>query len=503
MGLRRSRLVVLATVSFITLSFSGSASGEETTTTTSSTTTTTTTTTTSTTTTTIVASSEWRFSGSGSVLLLDRSENQLQVRGFGTIVRGDGGCGRQSSALVSYSISPDDGYGRGQGITSFAYGSWAPCSPLNFPFEAVAFNGLKSGTTYTICLSVSHGTYGSVSACGSWTTLGDSTSSTTSSTSTTVASGSSTSSSTTSTTVASGGYMVLLDTQRRAIDIWTRSQYDTFDPYQLPRGGCGCFTWVATGTAPQIGMIYDGSRGFAWPTTTTSSTSTVPESGATPVPDSGVTTVPESETTTTIAPGSTSIPPEVSSPSTSGASSVSTTTVAPVPPGTGEAEVDGTSVAVETSVDKDAGSVTIVAGDVEASITGGQAPAADSDAPENALVFEAGSEVSVAASGFQPNSEAEVIVYSEPTNLGRVKVDIDGTITAQVTLPSNLKTGNHTLVINGVNAENQPISVKFGLIVYGTESVTPIWIWMLVSALTLTLLLSVWLNIRSRQRALI
>ena len=163
--------------------------------------------------------------------------------------------------------------------------------------------------------------------------------------------------------------------------------------------------------------------------------------------------------------------------------------------------VGGTSVAVETSVDSDAGSATIVAGDVSATITGGQAPAVDGEAPENALAFEAGSEVNVSASGFEPESEAEVIIYSEPTKLGRVKVDVNGTVTAQVTLPSDLKTGNHTLVINGVDAKNQPISVKFGLIVYGTESVTPIWVWLLVSILTLTLLASVWLNICSRQRA--
>jgi len=270
---------------------------------------------------------------------------------------------------------------------------------------------------------------------------------------------------------------------------------------------------------PSPGMIYDwNAQNFFWPTTTTSSTSTVPVSGTTTtissgstssVPVSGTTTtiytvfattVPASGTTTKPSADSTNTPPEVAS-TTSEANSVSTTSVAPISPGTGEAKVGDTSVAVETSVDTNAGSATIVAGDISATITGTQSPAADADAPENALAFEAGSEVNVSASGFQPESEAEVIIYSEPTNLGRVKVDVNGTITAQVTLPNNLKTGNHTLVINGVDAENQPISVKFGLIVYGTESVTPIWVWLLVSALTLTLLASVWLNIRSRQRA--
>jgi len=255
---------------------------------------------------------------------------------------------------------------------------------------------------------------------------------------------------------------------------------------------------------------YDSAQGLYCPgVTTTSSTSTSSTSSTSTIPPSGTTTtissdststVPESGTTRKPSEDSTTTPPEVAS-TTSEANSVSTTSVAPVPPGTGEAVVGGTSVAVETSVDLDAGSATIVAGDIAATITGGEAPAADADTPENALVFEAGSEVNVSASGFQPESEAEVIIYSEPTNLGRVKVDVNGTITARVTLPNNLKTGNHTLVISGVDADNRPISVKFGLIVYGTDSVTPIWVWLLVSALTLTLLASVWLNIRSPQRA--
>lgn len=161
----------------------------------------------------------------------------------------------------------------------------------------------------------------------------------------------------------------------------------------------------------------------------------------------------------------------------------------------------GTSVAVETSIDTETGSATITAGEVSATINGGNTSTDEGDAPENALAFEVGSEVNLSASGFQPESEVDVIIYSEPTNLGQIKVDANGTVTAQVTLPSNLETGNHTLVLNGVDAKNQPISVKFGLIVYGTDSITPIWVWLLVAALTLTLLASIWLNIQSRQRA--
>ena len=486
MGQRRKKLAVLATVSFIILSFSGSADGAETTTTTTSSTTTT-------------VGNVKTITG-GIMVLLDNSEREIQARM--TVFYSSGkdhrwsynsDCSAQGTMSWEYTISPNHGSantphsqstnsGHGFCGSQGSYGSFHQY-------------GLTPGTTYTICATVSHTYGGSASACLAVKTLGGETSSTSATTSTTTAPGSSTPSSTTPSEV--GGYMILIDTQSRAVQVMTKSQYDVaLARNLLGYGGCGCFKWVTSGSSPSLGMTYDGSGGFVWPTTTTTTTttsSTVPASGTTSTLVSGSTTTePDSTTLSSSRSESTSTP---------NSNSISSSTISPAAPGTSEVQVGGTSVAVETSIDTETGSATITAGEVSAIINGGNTSIDEGDTPENALAFEAGSEVNLSASGFEPESEVAVIIYSEPTNLGQIKVDASGTVTAQVTLPDNLKAGNHTLVINGVDTKNEPISIKFGLIVYGTDSITPIWVWLLVAALTLTLLASVWLNIQSRQQA--
>jgi hypothetical protein len=162
--------------------------------------------------------------------------------------------------------------------------------------------------------------------------------------------------------------------------------------------------------------------------------------------------------------------------------------------------VRGEEVQASVEVDNDSGSATISAGDVVASVSGSQTADTSADAPENTLLFEAGDEVSVSASGFLPESEVDAIIYSTPRNLGRLTVDSQGSVTAEITLPSNMKTGNHTLVLNGRDKNNQPISIKFGLIIFERESGIPLWIWVLVALLVVVLGASLVMNVRQRAR---
>jgi len=133
-----------------------------------------------------------------------------------------------------------------------------------------------------------------------------------------------------------------------------------------------------------------------------------------------------------------------------------------------------------------------------ASLSGQQDLGLSVDENQNSLVFEAGADVSVSAVGFQPESEVDVIIYSEPTSLGKVSVDADGNLSAQITLPNNLETGNHTLVLSGMGFNKMPISVKFGIIVYGTSTNTPVWVWVLVAALLFGLAISIRQNMKQR-----
>jgi len=140
----------------------------------------------------------------------------------------------------------------------------------------------------------------------------------------------------------------------------------------------------------------------------------------------------------------------------------------------------------------------VTTGEVTASLSGQQDLGLPVDENQNSLVFEAGDDVSVSAVGFQPESEVDVTIYSEPTSLGKVSVDADGNLSAQITLPNNLETGNHTLVLSGMGLNKIPISVKFGIIVYGTSTNTPVWVWVLVAALLFGLAISTRQNMKQR-----
>ena len=485
----------------------------------SSTSSTTTTTVAQTTTTTTM--STWRYI-SASIVLIDLSTNQIQARGFVEAQSGEGKCSPQGSQLISYTISPDHGYGRGQGITSYYYPSIGICGPGSRQLEAVAFNGLQPQTSYTVCMSIEHGVLGSQSACGNWTTFGSSISTT--STSTTIPTSSSVTSTTTvsSSTTVPGGYMVLITNNLVAIDVWTKSKYDSFNPYYLPRGGCGCYTWVSSSTSPSIGMQFDGKDGFAWPTTTTTTTTTTVAPTTTTV--APTTTV---ASTTTAAPGdiqiqststtqaestgntgpSTTIAPSQQSAAVNGATTTEApagqptpSTMAPVVPGEVIVEIGGEEVQASVEVNQEEGVATVSAGVVVASVSGSQVNESTAEAPENALVFAAGDEVSVSASGFEPDSEVDATIYSTPRNLGKLSVDAQGNVTAEITLPSDMETGNHTLVLSGVDQNNNPIAVKFGLIVYANETNIPGWIYVLVALLVLVLAASIGVNVRQRAR---
>ena len=57
--------------------------------------------------------------------------------------------------------------------------------------------------------------------------------------------------------------------------------------------------------------------------------------------------------------------------------------------------------------------------------------------------------VEVSGSGFEPDTDVEVWVFSEPTLLGTVLVDEDGNFSAELDLPATLPVGDHTVQAEG------------------------------------------------------
>jgi hypothetical protein len=174
--------------------------------------------------------------------------------------------------------------------------------------------------------------------------------------------------------------------------------------------------------------------------------------------------------------------------------------VAPVVPGEAVVEIGGEEVQASVEVNQEEGIAMVSVGEVVASVSGSQVNEGSADAPENALVFAAGDDVSVSASGFEPDSEVDATIYSTPRNLGKLSVDTQGNVTAEITLPSDMETGNHTLVLSGVDQNKNPIVVKFGLIVYANETSIPVWIYGVMALLVLVLAASIGVNVRQRAR---
>lgn len=70
-----------------------------------------------------------------------------------------------------------------------------------------------------------------------------------------------------------------------------------------------------------------------------------------------------------------------------------------------------------------------------------------------------GASVDVGASGFQPNSEVEVIFRSDPITLATATADAAGEVMATVTIPSDAS-GAHRIEVVGVAPDGSPRTVS-------------------------------------------
>lgn len=83
-----------------------------------------------------------------------------------------------------------------------------------------------------------------------------------------------------------------------------------------------------------------------------------------------------------------------------------------------------------------------------------------------------GATVAVDCGGWLPNSEVQVFVLSEPRLLGTADVDAEGNLAADVTLPTDLEPGDHTLRLSGTNSQGEPQTVDIAFTVEGEEAPT-------------------------------
>lgn len=154
--------------------------------------------------------------------------------------------------------------------------------------------------------------------------------------------------------------------------------------------------------------------------------------------------------------------------------STTTTTTIPAPdapaasPGDGVMVIDGKeTIATVTRANN---RVTVGAGGVNVTFNGisqdGTILPLDNDGN---LRVTGGDSVSVEGTGFAPNQDVEVWMFSTPQLLATVKADSNGKVVENIKLSTMLQEGNHRFVVDGKSASGTDALVTLGVIV-GYES---------------------------------
>jgi hypothetical protein len=92
----------------------------------------------------------------------------------------------------------------------------------------------------------------------------------------------------------------------------------------------------------------------------------------------------------------------------------------------------------------------------------GEAPNLNSDGK---LVLAARSSASFSGSGFAPNTNVVIWLFSDPRELGSVLTDSSGSFEGSLPLPSEILAGEHTVQLNGLTPTGETRSVAVGVVV--------------------------------------
>jgi outer membrane protein OmpA-like peptidoglycan-associated protein len=92
--------------------------------------------------------------------------------------------------------------------------------------------------------------------------------------------------------------------------------------------------------------------------------------------------------------------------------------------------------------------------------------------PDGALILEQDRTAFTEGTGFQPNSEVNLYVFSEARFLGTVNTDASGAFRGSVPLPLDIPAGRHTLQSNGLAPDGAVRSLSLGVQVEALQAPT-------------------------------
>jgi hypothetical protein len=133
-------------------------------------------------------------------------------------------------------------------------------------------------------------------------------------------------------------------------------------------------------------------------------------------------------------------------------------------PGASSGSVNGAPVTTTVTVNP-AGGVQVAGGGSTVSVADVGVDGLPLPATGGGLAGAPGSGLSVQASGFLPQSQADVYMYSEQLWLGKATVDAGGNVSMSLTIPSWVTPGGHTLQFVGYQGPYTSIALSTGITV--------------------------------------
>lgn len=251
---------------------------------------------------------------------------------------------------------------------------------------------------------------------------------------------------------------------------------------------------VTTTAAPVLEIV------VSVPATTTTTTSP-PAAAAGTVPSADPVVVSAATTTvpvrSAVASPTTAVPAGVRTPGTSTTSTTTTVpanaggTVAPPVPKvqvvqSGEAGVrigDSVEKAVVERVDNQ---LVVSAGEMKATLGGLGTDGAPVPLDDDGNVrLKPGDNVRIRLAGFRPGSTVEAWLFSTPVLMGTAKVDADGSVVGNFSIPRNAPEGAHRIAIVARTKDGKPATLTVGVMVGEWEKSSGVTVWLIVLPIVL------------------
>jgi titin len=86
------------------------------------------------------------------------------------------------------------------------------------------------------------------------------------------------------------------------------------------------------------------------------------------------------------------------------------------------------------------------------------------------VVVHRGGEVRVEVEGFSADSDLETWIFSKPTHLKTSRITAGGVVTQTSTIPQSIELGEHTIVVSGLSAAGEPVTMSLGVLVVDDAS---------------------------------